>query len=204
MASALAIVDFMNVPDASLAVSNGRPTNPVYKEYGLEQDGTTLQMGNLAGATKQIISLPLSKMALFSTYLNQRLRTAAGTVQWSKANPPISTGFLNSQFFNSIKNFDTGFRQWLSEMAANKRSFAPFLLDAANLGQTVRGFEPKKKGIFGGESDVKLDIVDDFDQTLNKTAEGKAYVSEADKFIQLFSEGTDRFVRERLPKVLDY
>ena len=68
----------------------------------------------------------------------------------------------------------------------------------------LRGFEPKKKGIFGGESDVKLDIVDDFDQTLNKTAEGKAYGSEADKFVQLFSEGTDRFVRERLPKVLDY
>jgi hypothetical protein len=51
---------------------------------------------------------------------------------------------------------------------------------------------------------VKLDIVDDFDQTLNKTAEGKAYGSEADKFIQLFSEGTDQFVREKLPKVMDY
>ncbi len=204
MASALAIVDFMNTPDAGLAVVNGRPANPVYKEFGIEQDGAALQLGNLAGATKEIVSLPLSKMALFSTYLSGRLRTAAGTVQWSKANPPISTAFLNSQFFNSIKNFDTGFRQWLSEMGANKRSFTPFLLDAANLGQTVRGFEPKKKGIFGGESDVKLDIVDDFDQTLNKTAEGKAYVSENDKFVQLFSEGTDRFVREKLPKVLDY
>ncbi len=198
------MVDFLMAPDASLAVSNGGPTNPVYKEFGIEQDGTALQLGNLAGGTKQLISLPLSKMALFSTYLSQRLRTAAGTVQWSKANPQISTGFLNSQFFISVKNFDTGFRQWLSEMGANKRSFAPFLLDAGNLGQTVRGFEPKKRGLFGGESDVKLDIEDDFDQTLNKTADGKAYVSEADKFVQLFNEGTDRFVRERLPKVLDY
>ncbi|MBE7179207.1 MAG: hypothetical protein INR69_22580, partial [Mucilaginibacter polytrichastri] len=187
-----------------LAVANGRPTNPVFKEFGIEQDGISIQLGNLAGATKQLISLPLSKMALFSTYLSQRLRQAAGTVQWAKANPVISTSFLNSGFFASVKNFDAAFRQWLSEMRENKRSFEPFLLDATNLGHTVRGFEPKKRGIFGGESDVKLDIVDDFDQTLNKTAEGKAYGSEADKFIQIFSEGTDRFVREKLPKVTDY
>jgi hypothetical protein len=204
MASALAMVDFMNMSDSELAVSNGRPNNPVFKEFGVEQDGTTFQLGNLAAATRQIINLPLAKMALFSTYVNQRLKSAAGSVQWAKANPPISTSFLNSSFFNSVKNFDTGFRQWLSEMGANKRGFDPFLLDAGNLGHTVRGFEPKKKGIFGGESDVKLDIVNDFDQVLNKTAEGKAYVSEPDKFIQLFSEGTDRFVRERLPKVMDY
>lgn len=204
MASALSIVDFMATPNGSLEVSNGKPTNPVYKEFGIEQDGISLQLGNLAGATKQVISLPLSKMALLSTYLNQRMKSAAGTVQWSKASPPLSTSFLNSQFFTSIKNFDAGFRQWLSEMRQNKRSFEPFLLDAANLGHTVRGFEPRKKGIFGGESDVKLDIVDDLDQTLNKTAEGKAYISEADKFIQLFSEGTDTFIREKLPKVLDY
>ncbi|QKZ15136.1 hypothetical protein [Spirosoma sp. KUDC1026] len=204
MASALAMVDFMNMSDSELAVSNGRPNNPVFKEFGVEQDGTTFQLGNLAAATRQIINLPLAKMALFSTYLSQRLKSAAGSVQWAKANPPISTSFVNSSFFNSVKNFDTGFRQWLSEMGANKRGFEPFLLDAGNLGHTVRGFEPKKKGIFGGESDVKLDIVNDFDQVLNKTAEGKAYVSEPDKFIQLFSEGTDRFVRERLPKVMDY
>jgi hypothetical protein len=204
MASALSIVDFMNTDDSSLAVSNGRPTNPIYKEFGIEQDGLSLQLGNLAAGTKQLINLPLSKMALFSTYISQRLRQAAGTVQWSKANPQISTSFLNSGFFTSVKNFDTAFRQWLTEMRNNKRSFEPFLLDAANLGHTVRGFEPKKKGIFGGESDVKLDIIDDLDQTLNKTAEGKAYGSEADKFIQLFSEGTEQFVRDRLPKVMDY
>jgi len=204
MASALSIVDFMATPDGSLEVSNGKPTNPVYKEFGIEQDGISVQLGNLAGATKQLVSLPLSKMALFSTYLSQRIKSAAGTVQWSKANPQLSTPFLNSQFFTSVKNFDAGFRQWLSEMSQNKRSFEPFLLDAANLGHTVRGFEPKKKNLFGKESDLNLDIVDDLDQTLNKTAEGKAYVSEADKFIQLFSEGTDRFVREKLPKVLDY
>jgi len=204
MASALSIVDFMATPDGSLEVSNGKPTNPVYKEFGIEQDGISVQLGNLASATKQLVSLPLSKMALFSTYLSQRIKSAAGTVQWSKANPQLSTPFLNSQFFTSVKNFDAGFRQWLSEMSQNKRSFEPFLLDAANLGHTVRGFEPKKKNLFGKESDLNLDIVDDLDQTLNKTAEGKAYVSEADKFIQLFSEGTDRFVREKLPKVLDY
>ncbi len=204
LASALAIVDFMNIDDSSLNVSNGLPTSPVYKEFGVEQDGTTLQLGNLASATKEQINLPLTKMALFSTYLSQRIKSAAGTVQWAKANPPISSSFLNSGFFNSVKNFDTGFRQWLSEMGTNKRAFDPFVLDAGNLGHTVRGFEPKKRGLFGGESDVKLDIVDDFDQTLNKTAEGKAYPSEPDKFVQLFSEGTERFARERLPKVLDY
>ena len=204
MASALAIVDFMATPDGSLDVSNGKPTNPIAKEFGIDQDGISLQLGNLAGATKEIISLPLSKMALFSTYLSQRIKSAAGTVQWSKATPQLSTPFLNSQFFTSVKNFDAGFRQWLTEMRNNKRSFEPFLLDSANLGHLVRGFEPKKKNLFGKESDLNLDIVDDLDQTLNKTAEGKAYVGEADKFIQLFSEGTDRFVREKLPKVLDY
>ena len=204
LASALAIVDFMNMDDASLSVSNGRPNSPIYKEFGVEQDGTTFQLGNLAPATREQISLPLSKMALFSTYLSQRLKAAAGNVQWAKANPTISTNFLNSGFYNSLKNFDKGFRQWLAEMGDNRRAFAPFLLDAGNLGHTVRGFEPKKRGLFGGESDVKLDIVDDFDQTLNKTAEGKSYSSEADKFVQLFSEGTETFVREKLPKVLDY
>ena len=64
----------------------------------------------------------------------------------------------------------------LTEMRQNKRSFEPFLLDAANLGHIpCVVLNPGKKGIFGGESDVKLDIADDFDQTLNKNADGKAY-----------------------------
>ena len=34
-------------------LSNGKPANPVYKEFGIEQDGLSIQLGNLAGATKQ-------------------------------------------------------------------------------------------------------------------------------------------------------
>lgn len=204
LVSALAIVDFMNTPDYDLTTTNGRPDNPVSKEFGLEGDGTSLQLDHLAKDTRRQVSLPLSKFAFFSTYLKSRLNQAAGNTVWAKSNPPISSQFMNSAFMNSVRKFDTGFRQWLAEMETNRRGFSPFLLDSGNLGQTVRGFEPTKRNLWGKEVAVDLDIVNDFDRTLNATAEGKSYPSEPDKFIHLFSEGTERFIREKITKVTDY
>jgi hypothetical protein len=57
---------------------------------------------------------------------------------------------------------------------------------------------------FGKEVDVDISMINDFDATLNKVADGKAYAAETDKFVRLFSDGTARLIEEKFPKVLDY
>lgn len=201
LASALAVVDFMATLDSELTTVNGRAVNPVCKEFGIETDGTSLPLTHFAKQTRQLISLPMSKMALFSTYLKQRIQSAAGTVQWAKTTPELSSQFMNSSFMQHITRFDTAYRTWLAEMSQNRRSFDAFLLDADNLGSTVKGYEPKKKGIFGGESAVDIDMVNHFDDTLNGIARGKTYPTDADKLVSLFSEGTETLLRARFPNL---
>ncbi len=196
MVAALAIVDFMGMTDGQLDL-----TKPVGKDFGLKTDTTDLHLTHLADETQKQIGLPLSKMTLFSSYLNQRLSEAAGNMVWSKQTPELSSRFLNSDFVQKLRAFDAGFRDWLSEMSQNKRGFSPFVTNTDALNKVIRGYEPTKKNWLGKEQDVVLAFKEDYDALLNTIVEGKTYVSEADKFISLFSEATEQFIRTHFPNL---
>lgn len=194
LVAALAVIDFMKLGDEALS-------SPVYKDFGVKTDASDLHLPHLADETQKLVGLPLAKMALFSCYLNQRLREAAGNMVWTRQPPQLSSEFLGSQFMKKVEAFDTAFREWLAEMSANKRGFAPFVTSVSALNKVVRGYEPTRKTMFGKTEDVVLEFRNHYDALLNKTVEGKTYVSEADKFISLFSESTDQFVRTHFPNL---
>jgi hypothetical protein len=194
LVAALAIVDFMGMTDDQL-------NNPVGKDFGIKTDATDLHLTHLADQTQKLIGLPMAKMALFSSYLNQRLVETAGNVAWAVQAPELSSRFLQSDFMQKVNSFDAGFRDWLAEMGQNKRGFAPFITNSTVLNKLIRGYEPTKRNLFGKEQDVVLEFKNDYDALLNKTIAGKTYTSEADKFIGLFSETTEQFVKTHFPNL---
>ena len=184
-----------------MGLNDGQLTSPVYKDFGIKTDAVDLHLPHLADDTQKLIGVPLSKMALFSGYLNQRLNDAAGNMVWSQQSPALSSQFMSGDFMQKVRAFDTGFCSWLTEMSSNKRGFSPFVTTTNALNKVIRGYEPTKKDWLGKEKDVVLEFKDHYDAELNRSVAGKTYVSEADKFISLFSEATEQFVKTHFPNL---
>ncbi len=191
LVAALAVVDFMSMSDNQL-------NTKVYKDFGIKADLDTpdLKMPHFADATQKIIGVPLSKMALFSAYLNLKLQTSVTSISrkpsWAQQPPEITSDFLGSSFMSNLKAFDAAFQTWLAEMEKNVPDFKPFHRNTDVLNKVIRGYEPKESGWFGGENEVALNFKGHYDKTLNELV--KQSVSPADKFLSLFSEATEKFV----------
>lgn len=197
LASALSIIDFMSIPDDDpiLQVSDGTPTAPVYKEYGINEidDNSKLIFRDLSDQTNGIIKKPMVQFELFSKYIREQIRSSLSQT-WAK-NLKVDSSFLNGDFYTKIKDFCDKNHAWLEELADNHRGFAPFELneDKSNLFKFVKGVEPKK--VFSLDSNYGL-----YDNRLNeKQKSGEEDASQTpSKFVELFYQVTARLAAEKL------
>ncbi|GAB4015151.1 hypothetical protein GCM10028808_39720 [Spirosoma migulaei] len=195
LAGALTIVDFANLPDNALETENGKPVEPVCAEFGLRQLEETVSFGHFDPDTLQVLARPLSRMALFSMYLTYRIASAAGGMDWTKTNPKIDNGFLSGQFVRTyLGDFNTQFQNWLTEMAANKRGFQPFLY-GDNLEKVIIGYKVKRN--FPGLSSVTFSDMDTYLNAVDKKE--KTFSSPEDKLVQVLNRGINQFLTERYP-----
>lgn len=188
MASALAIIDFLETPDSLLETVGGKAVNPIYKEFGIMNDSPEIKFSDFEDYTERKIALRLSQLTLFRKYLNEHLLNAVEKEAWSTSPPEINRKFTDDTFFRTyVSEFLASYGEWLKEMAANRRSFSPFHLDttidALIAGKTV------KKGFLSGKLDFST-----YDDRLAKNSKGKTYNSLPQKLIRLFFETTEEIL----------
>jgi hypothetical protein len=151
---ALSVIDFLSIPDDQLVSVDGNAQNPIYKEYGLANDKTTLTLKDFGLQTRSLVNRPLAKFFLAYQYITNQFRSDIGR-GYTQDKPEIGQGFLSTSFFNTLtSSFFVAYRQWLKELAGNQRSFRPFNLATTMLADSINDVAAKK-GFFSGAIDYK-------------------------------------------------
>ena len=185
LASALAVIDFLEIPDGNLACEEGKAINPVYKEFGVKHDVPEVNFAQLGDLTNKKIRLRLSQFLLFQTYLENQIIASTEREAWSMDKHEIDRHFLNKPFYGTnLSEFVGSFESWLREMADNRRGFSPFNLDS-ELSTMIKNVTVKNR-LFSSKIDYKY-----FDSRLNKHSHRKTYVSPEQKLLTLFYQTTE-------------
>lgn len=150
LAAALAIVDFISIPDGDDTLSNVQNNQgktyaqyPVFKEYGIEDDVPEILFSNLSHNTRSLLGAPMTRFVLLSKYLREQLIDSL-ELPWAKDNN-FTKNFVQSSFVNILTEYCESYMQWLSEMSDNDRSFKPYNLGVKDndLYSIVNGVNPK-------------------------------------------------------------
>lgn len=194
---ALSILDFLSIPDDQLVSEGGNAQNPIYKEYGLANDKTTLSLKDFGLSTRSLVNRQMVKFHIAYMYITNQLKQDIGR-GYTEDKPEITNGFLSTSFYSTLTaNFYVAYRQWLKELRGNHRSFQPFNLDTTKLSDAITDIAPKsgffKSGIdyktmlaalnkasqqaqksnkYGGDR-VSLKLLDLLDQTLDELIDEK-------------------------------
>lgn len=191
LASALAVIDFLEIPDKDLECSNGRAVKPIFKEFGMRNDSIDIKLSDFEDYTERKVSLRIAQFALFRKFLNEQLDNSIEKEAWANDKPEIDKKFVDDTFFRThITEFLSCFGDWLKEMADNKRGFNPFNLDSS-LDSFIKD-RTTKKGFFLGKVNYAM-----FDNVLSKKSKGKAYSSSAQKIINLFFQSTEHILSSK-------
>lgn len=190
MISALSIIDFLEISDSELETSNGKASRPIYKEFGIRKDSHDVTFPDFEDKTQNKIALNLSQLALFRKYLSENM-SSVDKQPWSIAEPSLNHLFFDQSFYNTnLKDFMTGFGEWLTELSINNRGFSPFNLDST-LDVLVKG-----KTVKSGWLDGKVDYTF-YDNALNSNSKGKAYASSEQKLLSLFFDSTQEILKKK-------
>ena len=190
LASALSIVDFMAIPDASLS---GQPT---FREFGIREDKEMLTFPMLGVPTQQLLKTRLTQYYFFVQYLknnlNEQVNKKPSPAPFASSEPQLTSSFLTADFYrNNLSDFNQSFEIWLSEMAKNKRGFKPFELETPQYAEMIAGVLAKKS-LFGGRFDHH-----DFTKALNETDKSlKNAASSERKLISVFFKATEKLLRD--------
>lgn len=192
LAAALAIVDFMSIPDHQVVTVNSQPQNVIYKEYGLMNGPQKLTFGDLSIQTNAQIRKPLTQFAFFAKYLIEQIESSRKQ-PWA-VDLMFDDNFLQSDFYQNLKKYIMDTREWLSEMSANTRGFSPFRFDieSRNLFSMVQGLQPAK--VVSMNANYAL-----YDTVLNKEAKKVSMdLCPQERFMELFYRATARLVETKL------
>lgn len=188
LASALAIIDFLETPDLDLECENGKAIKPIYKEFGIRNDSQEIKFSDFEDFTERKISLRLSQFSLFRKYLLEHLKDAIEKEAWSNDEPEINKKFIDDTFYRTnLSEFLNSYGEWLNEMSNNKRSFAPFNLNAA-LDSIIKD-KSITTGLFKSKVDYKM-----FNNILSKKSKGKNFSTSNQKLISLFFGATEEIL----------
>jgi hypothetical protein len=185
LASALAVLDFLGMPDENLQSVDGKAVNPVYKEFGMKYEKPDFKFSDFEDFTERAVSLRISQMAMFRKYLNESFSDSIEKQAWTNDEPIIHKSFLTDSFYRSnLSEFMDSFGDWLKEMSYNRRGFTPFNLDTTLDSLVVD--KTVKKGWLKKKVDYSY-----YDGELSKKSKGKSFPSAEQKLIKLFFDTTE-------------
>lgn len=145
VSGAFSIVHYCNrLTDTDLEVSDCRPINPKFFEYGLNEDKQTLTFNDLDNSQRSHLYKAMIKFAMGYKIQNQYLESwIQSNEPFCKGEPSIDAAFLSTTFFQNYKRFYQHFRDWLDELERNTRSFKPFNVNS-DFTQLINGVEVKR------------------------------------------------------------
>jgi hypothetical protein len=196
VASALSIIEFMQLSTLDLKTRDAKALNTLHYEFGVKSDDAMLTFNNLGNVTQEIIAKKMSKYFLFKKYLEEELKDKIkGNAPFTNAAPKLDTSFTSTPFYrNYLYDFNRAFQDWLDELERNDRKFKPFNQNAA-LSKSINGIDAKES-FLKGKFNEKF-----YTSSLNKiSSKRKDYTSAEHKLIELF----DAALEEILEKKYDY
>ncbi|MCU0468308.1 MAG: hypothetical protein MUF58_06880 [Arcicella sp.] len=193
LASALAIVDFMEIQDGALKNNEGRAENTIAKEFGIEssgQDGKFNFSHIGKGNSAKLIRKPLTQAMLFHLFLEEAIDTSLKH-PWANAGKIIiDSDFLTKDFYKSVREFWQKYNGWLKEMSGNTIGFSPFkTVNKDNVFHVVDGIEPKE-GMLEFKKNFEL-----FIDRLNGASVGDLPIEQ--KFMALFTKATEKLAADK-------
>lgn len=194
---ALAILDFLSIPDDQLRTVNGNAQNPIYKEYGLANDKTTLSLKDFGLTTRSMFNRQLIKFHLAYMYITHQFRHDIGR-GYTEDKPELGNGFLSTSFFSTLTaNFFVSYLQWLKELRGNQRSFVPFNLNTEKLSDCLTDIVPKS-GIFKSTIDYKT-LLSALNKASQQAVKTQKYGTDrvAYKLMDLLDETLDKVIDEK-------
>jgi len=212
LASALAIINFLEISDDALQTDEGSATCPIYREFSIKRDSTEIKFEDLEIGSEKKISLKLSQLSLFKKFIDEHLKSSKEKQAWSMDAPAIDDKFLSQTFYKTyLSDFLNAYGFWLAEMDLNRRGFSPFALKTKeelevyidNKSEEIQPFNPKSLTTFIKDKEVKQGwfkkTVDYsfFDDCLSKEAKGKNYNTAQAKFVKLFFETTKHILTSK-------
>jgi hypothetical protein len=203
--SALAAIDFMNHDNSGVECKEGKAVKPLYKEYGIQGDTPKISHSNLGSTSKQWILKPMAQYALALNFWKNELRGAINKPEnWTKnKSEPITSQFLTSDFYaNNLDVFNNRYREWLTEMARNTRSFDAFDVDSAYLHNFIKGFTPMKKNLIGRESPSEVTF-SDYNYELNAVETQIATLGVEKRFMAIFTMATERILNDKFKSLFN-
>jgi hypothetical protein len=208
LASALAIINFLSLPDDNPHLKSetdssgrGKAVEPVCNEFGLRDGKENEPTPNLCDfekkGTSKLLPQPLSQFALFARYMKEEYKNNKA---WKTEEKKLDDTFIKGTFYDSyLKPFFVDFELWLKELGKNNRGFAPFELDLScsedlksflksDLKSFIKGIVPTTSILNRGPT------YPNFDEFLNKYAKGKSSLSQEKKLMDIFYNATSDFL----------
>lgn len=191
LAAALSIVDFSKLDASQVKCENGKAENPIYKEFGIKSNSSTIIFENLGSSTQAQLNKPLTQYTLFLTYLKDKINNNSDQ-NWAK-NIDVPTLLTQPFYSNYLKVFNQYYIDWLKEMSLNQRSFTPLNLEVSddNLFEMVKGVKPNI-GFFEQKNYGRFDyLLSKNDKNISKTS------SQEQQLMDLFYNTTESLVKEK-------
>ena len=101
LASALAIIDFLEIPDKDLKCEDGQAKKPIYKQFAIKNNVKKITFADLYDGTKDKIERRLSQLTFLYRYVTENLKQAIGQQAWCQDAPKIDPTFLNTPFYGT-------------------------------------------------------------------------------------------------------
>lgn len=145
IASALAIVDFMNMSDNDLT------NKTIYKEFAILNDFEKLKFSDLGKNINNVLAERITLFKLLELYKDELKGQVGSTFM---VNNRIDDSFFESSFYSLLENFiKEHWKNWLKELSLNKRGFTPFNEDLqGDYSNLINGKQIEKK--FLGQSKI--------------------------------------------------
>lgn len=193
LAAALAVIDFMNIEDDVLQTTHGVASNPIYKEFGIKHDTSSIIFEDLSDGGRELLQKPLTQFVLFCKYMNEQLKSSQYQ-DWAKGKTKFNETFTSSPFYGSyLKEIKVSFLTWLEEMANNNRRFTPFeLSEKKELFELVRGVKPERVISLKSNYDLFNDRLCSIESKLKNDS------STEQRFMELFYNTTEKLIFEKL------
>jgi hypothetical protein len=212
LSSAMAIVDFSNTDISTIGTNQGKPENPVYKEFGIKENAEQINFNHLTNDTLKLIRSNITQYFYFNIFLKDELQSKLKHPYATAYTNKFDSNFIDQSFYKTLAEFNKSFRIWLGELQRNKVSFAPFNIElekstneeitdikitTSSIFSLVNGVREKKswKDYIPGLAKNNYEL---FVANLNKAAEKVGNTTTNKRFMGVFSKASQTVVSQKL------
>ena len=191
-AAALSIIDFMGIADEELVVQSGNANEPLFFEFGLQNETSAITFKDLSKATYDIIAKPLTQYGIFRSFMEnhyEELSSRKGEAWANDGNNLLNRSGIDTRFKQVLNRFNQHFKEWIQEMQASNVAFNAIDVDKSgdDLYQLVTG-APEKKGMLS--SLLKSSGIKNFRNQLSENSTKFDHLKSPQKLLALMSKTT--------------